>query len=196
LTEIWLYCEGHKLLRPGFEAFLSVLRRRAREKRCKFRVIPSGSGSTACRDFGTAIRENPRVWSILLIDSEGPLRANASASLCREQGWSESNAGSIFWMVEMMEAWFHADKDALADFYRSGFQRNSLKSNPNVEQISKKDLQHGLSAATKNSQKGDYYDNKTTHGTKLLASIDADLVRKSAPNCHDLFQTVLAKLAQ
>ena len=67
-------------------------------------------------------------------------------------------------MVEMMESWFHADTDALQAFYGSGFNRNALKANPEVEKIPRKDLKDGLKAATKNSSKGDYYDRKTSHG--------------------------------
>ena len=110
--------------------------------------------------------------------------------------WDKSHAESIFWMVEMMESWFHADKDALERFYGSGpkFRRNALSANPNVEQISKKDLKNGLSEATKGTSKGDYYDHKTSHGPKLLELIKPELVRKAAPHCQKLFQAVLSKL--
>jgi hypothetical protein len=68
----------------------------------------------------------------------------------------------------MMEAWFHADKEALQDFYGNGFKESALKKNPNVEEIPKKDLEDGLREATKKTQKGDYFDNKTSHGPRLF----------------------------
>jgi len=43
-------------------------------------------------------------------------------------------------MVELMEAWFHADKDALEGYYKGGFRKDALKANPNVEEIPKQDL--------------------------------------------------------
>ena len=95
----------------------------------------------------------------------------------------------------MMESWFHADKDNLEKFYGSGFKINALKPNPKVEQITKKDLENGLKAATKDTQKGDYFDNKTSHGPKLLALINPDRVRGAAPNCEKLFQAVLTELS-
>jgi hypothetical protein len=98
-------------------------------------------------------------------------------------------------MVEMLEAWFHADKVTLKCFYGSGFKEHALKANPKVEEISKEDLRKGLRAATKDSQKGDYYENKTSHGLKLLERIDSNLVRNAAPNCERLFAAVLEKLA-
>jgi hypothetical protein len=193
-TEIRIYYEGDALLKSGFHAFFSSLRERAKETRRRFRLIPS-KGTQCCRDFAIAIRANPDAWCILLKDSEGPDTGNLSASLCQQNGWGLARTDSIFWMVEMMEAWFHADKDALESFYGAGFNRNALKANPEVEQIPKKDLENGLRAATKNTAKGDYLDNKTSHGPKLLELIDPDLVQGAAPNCRKLFEAVLARLA-
>lgn len=194
VTEIRIYYEGDRLLKPGFHIFFTTLRERAREKRCDFHLI--AAKGTPCRDFRIAIETHPDAWNILLKDSEEPDSGALSASLCKQNEWSQSHAQSIFWMVEMMESWFHADKDALEQFYGPPpkFKRNALKPNPNVEQISKKDLKNGLSAATKDTSKGDYYDNKTSHGPKLLASIKPELVQEAAPHCKKLFQSVLAKL--
>ena len=93
-------------------------------------------------------------------------------------------------MVQMMEAWFHADPDALAKFYGTGFNKGALPGNSgklNVESIAKKDLETGLSAATRKTAKGDYFRHKTAHGPELLARINPNLVRKAAPNCQRLF---------
>ena len=193
-TEIRVYYEGDKLLRAGLRVFFTLLMDRARNRRCNFRLIAAGAGSAARRDFTIAIKTHKNAWNILLQDSEGPAASNLSTKLCQEQNWDESQAGSIFWMVEMMESWFHADKDALEKFYGQGFRKNALKANPKVEEISKADLKDGLQRATKGSKAGGYFDNKTSHGPKLLEAIDPDLVRKAAPNCDKLFTAVLAKL--
>jgi Domain of unknown function (DUF4276) len=179
-AEIRIYFEGDKLLKPGFEAFLRELRERARNKRCGFRMISSKSGEEARQDFETALEENRSAWSILLRDSEGPLRRNIAVP----------HAGRVFWMVEMMGAWFHAAPSALAEFYGARFQKSALKAVPNVERIAKKDLEKRLGAATSKTAKGNYFRNKTTHGPQLLALIDLTLVRKAAPNCERLFQAV------
>ena len=39
LTEIRIYYEGNRLLRPGFDAFFSEIRDRAKQKRCRVRLI-------------------------------------------------------------------------------------------------------------------------------------------------------------
>jgi hypothetical protein len=132
-AEIDIYFEGDKLLKPGFDAFFEEIKKRARERRCSFHLIAGRSGETACRDFGIALRAKSEVWNILLRDSEGPVEADASVSLCRQRGWDQSHADSIFWMVQMMEAWFHADKGALRNFYGATLKENALAKNPKVE---------------------------------------------------------------
>jgi len=192
--EIRIYCEGDRLLRPGFVAFFGRLRERVLAKGGRLEVIAAGSGDAACRDFDDALESHPTAWNILLIDREGPPVPNMSAVLCRQQGWNTSHSDSIFWMVEMMESWFYADKDKLREFYGPDFRGSALKANPNVEKISKKDLKDRLRAATKDTKKGNYFDHKTSHGPKLLELIRPDLVQKAAPNCRKLFQVVLAQL--
>jgi hypothetical protein len=96
-------------------------------------------------------------------------------------------------MVEMMESWFHADKDALEKYYGNGFRKRALKPNPNVEEISKKDLEDGLNAATKDTRAGRYH--KTKHAPALLQSIRPALVRRAAPNCERFFKVVFDQLA-
>ena len=194
VTEIRIYYEGDRLLKAGFNQFFEELRRRAKEQRCSFELISGGSGSTACSDFGLALEAHPNAWNILLKDSEGPLAGNRSESLCREQSWHESHRDSIFRMVEMMESWFHADKEALERFYGPGFRKNALKKNPNVEEISKADLKKGLRVATRETGKGNYFDHKTSHGPKLPALIRPDKVQAAAPNCRKLFDAVLTQL--
>jgi len=193
--EIRIYYEGHRLLKPGFDAFFKALHKQAEAKRSRIRLIAAKSGDEACDDFAAAQESHPHDWNILLKDSEGPDTGKLSASLCTKKGWRNADATSIFWMVEMMESWFHADKDALERFYGNGFKRNALKSNRRVEEITKADLQNGLHAATKDTGKGDYYRNKTTHGPKLLAEIGPDRVQNAAPNCKKLFDAILARLA-
>lgn len=119
-SEIRIYYEGDQCLRPGFSQFLSDIRSKAREKRCRFDLI--AAEGTPARDFGIALRSNPTALNILLLDSEGPDTGNLSISLCAKHGWTAPNANCIFWMVEAMESWFHADSGALKSFYGSGFR--------------------------------------------------------------------------
>ncbi len=191
VTEIRIYFEGDKSLKPGFRAFFDELFDRARAKRCKVNLI--ATDGTPARDFGIAVRTHLDAWNILLLDSDGPVGAQRTASFIAAQGLGDAHRDSIFWMAEMMESWFHADKDALQRFYRDGFDREAMKPNPNVEQISKKDLEDGLKEATENTGKGAYH--KTKHAPSLLEAIRPNRVREAAPNCDRLFKIVLLKLA-
>jgi len=71
-----------------------------------------------------------------------------------------------------MEAWFLADRDALAAYYGQGFRRNALPGDErHIEAISKDDLVPALEQATQATKtKGQYH--KTRHGFALLAKID------------------------
>jgi hypothetical protein len=177
-AEIRIYFEGDKRLKPGFAAFFAELKKRATENRCRWELIATGGKPE--RDFAIALKKHPSAWNILLRDSEGPCKPD------------QSHADSIFWMVQMMEAWFHADKDALAGYYGAGFRKGALKANPNVEEIPKQDLEDGLKAATKGTQKGPYH--KVQHAPAILDHLNPALVRTAAPNCDKLFSAVLDSL--
>lgn len=192
MKEIRIYYEGDEQLKPGFDGFFREVHNRARAKRCKVSLIATGGRPK--RDFGIAVRRHTEAWNILLLDSDGPDEGNLTACLIAEQGWANDLKDSIFWMVEMMESWFHADKDALRKFYENGFNSSAMKANPNVEQICKRDLIDGLKAATKSTTKGTYH--KTRHAPRLLELIDPTRVRKAAPNCDRLFKIALENLAK
>jgi hypothetical protein len=81
-------------------------------------------------------------------------------------------------MVQAMEAWFHADKDALEAFYVRDFRKSALTQRADVEKISKKDLFDGLKRATKDCQKGEY--SKGDHSFKILALVDPAKVRDAS----------------
>jgi len=87
-------------------------------------------------------------------------------------------------MVQAMEAWFLADRDALANFYDGGFLANSLPGSPtNVEAILKDDLEPRLKHASKPTKtKGEYQ--KVKHGFALLALIDPTKVGNASPHAR------------
>lgn len=116
-----------------------------------------------------------------MIDSEG-------------QNFADTPNETKFWMVELMEAWFLADPDALETYYRNGFKRNSLRQNPLVEEIPKADVMSSLLRATRGTQKDAYH--KTKHAPNILGLIDPKKVRSRAPNCERLFATAMAKLEE
>jgi hypothetical protein len=91
----------------------------------------------------------------------------------------------VFLMVQAMEAWFLADRQALATYYGSGFRLNALPGDElHVEIIAKTDLESSLKNATKNTQKGEYH--KTRHAFALLELIRPEQVEQSSKHAGDL----------
>jgi hypothetical protein len=173
VTEIRIHFEGNEALRPGFHQFLSRIRDAAQLRRIGFRLIAADGTPEA--DFQTARKAHPNSWNILLRDSEGA---------------KPGRKDSVFWMVQLMEAWFLADPEALGRYYGDGFVHKALKKNPQVEEIPKADVLECLKQATRNTQKGAYH--KTAHAPRILELLDPDKVRKAARHCERLFREILA----
>ena len=73
-----------------------------------------------------------------------------------------------------------ADKDALDEFFGSGFNFKALPGQTNVEEIAKSDLERGLRNATRSCEpKGEYH--KGRHSFVLLGQIDPNKVMDSSP---------------
>jgi hypothetical protein len=172
--EIRVYFEGHKDLRIGFKTFF-------RELGPNVQFIAAKNGVSA---FRKACRTHPNAWNILLKDSEGPL----SQDSLKQQGLDSKQVKSVFWMVELMEAWLLADPEALAGYYGSKFSLKALRDTKDVEKIPKSDVIERLKRATSKTIKGQY--NKVTHAPKLLEKLRPDLVKECAVNCRRLFEAI------
>ena len=137
-----------------------------------------------------ALRQRLADYNLLLVDSETAVNANPWEHLSdresdnwnRPAGASEDQAHL---MVQVMESWFLADKNALADFYGQGFLRKALPQQPNIEEIARQDVLKKLRHASKPTQKGEYH--KTRHGFELLELIEPGLVRAASHHADSLF---------
>jgi hypothetical protein len=92
-------------------------------------------------------------------------------------------------MVQIMEARFLADQEALHAYYGSDLQANALPPNPRVEAIPKADVLRGLKAATVRSTKGGYH--KGAHAARILERLDPSRVRQGAHHCERLVTLLL-----
>ena len=80
-----------------------------------FTVIASGDRCAAFKDFCLALRQNHGEYIILLVDSEEAVAAAAWQHLATRQGdnWQRPIGASddqAHLMVQVMEAWFLADR--------------------------------------------------------------------------------------
>ena len=92
---------------------------------------------------------------------------------------------------DCMEAWFLADRDALAAYFGQGFNRNALPGRQEVEEVAKADLFDALKNATRQCRKGEY--GKGRHSFDILEQIDPDKVRNASPHAQHLVNTLQEK---
>ncbi len=157
------------------------------------RMIPCGRRDDAFKYWRTALSVDPEALNLLLVDSEGPVEKDSLPwrhLRKSDPSWQPpaDTEGQCHLMVQMMEAWFLADPEALAAYYGQHFGAKALPGRENVEQIAKADIERSLKDATKKTQKGEYH--KIRHGAELLARIDPTKVRKRAPHCDRLLATL------
>ena len=155
------------------------------------RINACGGRHMAYERFCTALNgANRGDVTILLVDAEAPVTARSPWDHVKGRpgdGWERPKDASdedLHFMVECMENWFLADKDALAEFFGRGFRRKSLPANPDVEEISKLDVYGGLKKATGLTTKGAY--GKGAHSFTILALVDPAKVRSAAPYAERL----------
>ena len=155
----------------------------------KTKIVRGGSRRKTFDLFTTAIEANrPNVVPILLVDSETSVAARNTVwqhlSAC--DGWRRpSNAGNdqAFLMVQAIETWFLADRDALRKYFGTGFKQNALRQWPDLEAVSKRTVLQALARATAACTKR--YD-KGKISFELLAQIDPACVEAACPHAKAL----------
>lgn len=174
-----------------------------------FAVYASGSRHAAYEDycFARANDEN----ALLLVDSEDPVRVDHSteqpispwqhlAERAADQ-WARpasANINEVQLMAPIMEAWFIADAATLAAYYvgkfrREAFNTAALPKRPNVDQLTKAEIESALSNATRpNKNKGLYH--KGQHSFDILASIDPVAVAANSYHARRLLCYLKAAL--
>lgn len=175
-------------LRKGFKALFDKLR----EGKPKPRIVCAGGRGEAFRDFKTATKTDPTAICLLLVDSEGPVKASPSpwdhVARRRGDGWQRPEGATdeqLHFMVEMMETWVVADPDALAMYYGSEFKKTKLPRRKNLEDVSKSDVMAALLAATEHARtKGKY---EKSHGFDLVGRVDPQKVRVACPGFAERF---------
>jgi hypothetical protein len=168
--------------RQGFAAYCA----KAAPGKPRPRIVPCG-GRNQTFDKFKAAAQTSKVDNlcVLLVDSEGRVTAGTPEEHLRTRDkWDfpPLRTHRVFLMVQAMEAWLLADREALAAFYDGGFLANSLPRSPtNIEAVLKDDLEPKLKhASSPTKTKGEYH--KTKHGFALLALIDPAKVENASPH--------------
>jgi len=173
------------------EAFLKFFQKLSDLERNP-RVIASGGRLKAFQNFCDALASGRDEVILLLVDAERPVAASVWIHLSAPpDNWRKpqvASAEQAHLMVQSMEAWFIADREAVTRYYGRGFRVNSLPRRQDIENIPKDDLVPALERASGNTKKGRYH--KTRHAYEILALISPAKVRQSSPHAHRFFRVL------
>lgn len=140
------------------------------------RIVACGGRQDAYAAFCTALSCGES--AMLLVDSEESVTSpHPWQHLCDRVGdqWAQPAGAKddhCHLMVQCMEAWFLADRQALQNFFVQGFNAKVLPATANaIEMISKQKIYQSLDDATKHCKTKAPY-GKGEHSFKLLALID------------------------
>lgn len=150
----------------------------------QFKIKRCGSRDQAYSLFTTAIKNAlADVHPLLLVDSEDPIAPNVTpwSHLKSRDGWEKPAKAldiHVHLMVQCMENWFLADKQALANYFGKGFDSKPLPVTQPIEDALKADVLAGLSRASKETKKRAY--SKGKHSFAILERLDPNKVAKEA----------------
>lgn len=198
--KVRLYIEGggdsksqHINCREGFRKLLEragFLGRMPATKAC-------GSRNAAYDDFQTALSTAaPDEYPVLLVDSEAPVNQAAWQHLLSRDGWqrparAEDDQAQL--MVQCMESWCVADRDALHEFFGASLREGALPALDNLEIQAKESVQDALIDATRDCGRDRGY-KKGKRSFELLAHLDPIQLKRHLPHFARLCEMLDAKL--
>ena len=153
-------------------------------------VVRCGDRANALRRFSIAVREaRDDVLPILLVDSEGPVEEGQSVwgHLQDRDGWRRPagvDDNQAYLMVQAMEAWLLADRDALREYFGQGFNENRLPGQNDPEQIPVAGLESSLRSASANCRQ-QYA--KGVVSFQILGLVNADRLAERCRHAKALF---------
>ena len=158
--------------------------------------IVRGAGRRQTFDrFATAVSDSaPGTVPFLLVDSEDPVAPGHSAwqHLGARDGWTRPDGagdGQAFLMVQVMETWFLADREALRDYFGAKFRENALKTWPDLEDVPKSTVLEALERGTASCRKP-YSKGRVSF--ELLARVDPARVEAACPHAKALLDELRA----
>ena len=187
-------------LRIGMDKFLTTIKNAVREKnkdtereeKWKWNLTCCGGRDNAISKFRKAHAKGVQDIVILLVDSEKPVNTSPRAHLNRRD-LNVVDDDSVHLMVQVMETWIIADRNALITYYGQHFRADAIPSHHDLEEVGKGDAEDALKRATERTTKGRYQ--KIQHAADLLARIDPAKVRERCYHCARLFDTLGAAIA-
>ena len=175
--------------REGWTSFFLAAGLRGRMPK----IVRGGSRQQTFRDFATEVaKPKPGAVPLLLVDSEDSVTEDRSVwqHLQEHDGWrrpADAGEDDAFLMVQIMETWILADRDALREYFGPRFLENALRSWPELEHVPKATGLQALQRATGDCP-NPYSKGKVSF--ELLAKVDPARVEAACPHA----QTLLSRL--
>jgi hypothetical protein len=143
-----------------------------------------GTRRDAFDDFKTALRTaGQNDYPVLLVDSEAPVTAPPWSHLHARDGWTalkDAHDDQAQLMVQCMETWCVADRNALHAYFGQHLRENALPSLDGLEATSKDDVQRALAQSTRECGSRREY-RKGKRAFELLATLDPAVLRNHLP---------------
>lgn len=158
-------------------------------------IVACGTRKNAYEDFVIAHQQGN---AMLLVDAERPVERDGSWHHLQQapDRWPRPDGASddqCHLMVQFMESWFLADRDALKEFYGQGYRQNALPQDTQIERIAKNEVLGGLDRAARETSKRGY--DKGLQSFEILAKLDAEKVKNASPHAKRFIEA-LFELAQ
>jgi len=159
------------------------------------RTVPCGGRKRAYDAFVTAVRNPEPGWlPLLLVDSETTVQEGKTVweHLESRPGdkWGKPEGAKddqAFLMVQVMESWFLADREALKSFFGQCFRANAILPWQRLEDVPKQTVISALKKATAACGPEQRYA-KGNMSFSLLAEISPGEVEKASPHAKALFE--------
>ena len=155
------------------------------------RIVARGDRDRAFDKFRSAYFSQDTV-ALLLVDAEGPVKAGSPwQHLKARDDWdypSGARDDQCHLMVQIMESWFLADCETLAQYYGSKFRSSVIPQWPEIEAVPKSDVYNILRQATRDTSKGRY--DKGRHSFEILRRLDPEKVVDASPYARRLIDSL------
>jgi hypothetical protein len=156
------------------------------------KIVVCGSRENAYDKFKMFV--GGKDYAMLLVDAEVPVTAQGPwEHLKASDNWDRpvgADDDQCHLMVQAMESWFLADREALGEYYGAGFQESDLPQNPRVEQVAKQDVISGISNASRNTKKGPY--DKGAHSYEILEKLAPAKVQQASPYADRFIRSLVS----
>ena len=198
LVRATVYVEGggntRALRQACREGFSSFFRKAGLNERMP-KVVACGSRTRAYKNFRTAIGQRPADLIVLLVDSEGPVKADTRWAHLKERagdGWERPVGAAdrnVHFMVQVMESWFLADRECLAHYFGQNFRASALPAPQRpLEDVAKAEVERALQNSIRPTDKRRYI--KGRDSFVLLGMLDAAKVIEASPHARRLIEAI------